>query len=193
MIKTLELDLGVLSQQYQAGWYQDSATGTWYWFDGQQWYVYAAGYIFPLGEERKTRAETIARFPYAPIDVAYGDSVMFTCTFKYVGPDWDGYMEGAFGDNSGWFGEAHDTVVKEPKRHIDKTITPKSFTWYITLPVVGGFGNLGEGEASVRIKLTNGAGATQSGVNCSYVWTSVINVITKAEFDLFAITKFEKV
>lgn len=195
IVKALELPVMAMgSTQYQTGWYKDTATELWYWYDAPsgEWFVSVAGLLYPAGESWKSREDTIAKFPYAPMDVAYGESVRFTCTFKYVGPDWDGYLEGAFGDNSWPFGEYHDTIVND-SRHISKTLTLKSYTWYITLPVVGGFGNLGSGEASVRIKLNNGAGATQSGVNCSYVWPSVINVVTKAQFDEFAITKFEKV
>lgn len=194
-VKALELPVMAMeSTQYQTGWYRDTTTGEWFYYDApsDEWYVSVAGLLYPAGEDWKSSADTAAKFPNAPLDVAYGESVRFTCTFLYVGPDWDGYLEGAFGDNSWPFGEALATVVKDPK-HISKTLTTKPFTWYMTLPVVGGWGNLGSGEQAVRIKLRNGAGGTQSGKNCSYVWPSIINVVTAAEFTGFAITSFSKV
>lgn len=79
--KTLELPLGniVGNPAYETGWYQDAATGQYYYYDAVQnlWYVYVAGYLYALGYMNPAPKQ---------VSLGPGEKLKITLSFKYRGP-----------------------------------------------------------------------------------------------------------
>lgn len=97
--KTVELSLGPVMAmaeppKYQTGWYRDPVTGQQYYYDAlkNQWYVYAAGYLYALGYMEPAPKK---------VTVAPGDKLQVILSFKYTGPAITGiltrYCVGVFG------------------------------------------------------------------------------------------------
>jgi len=82
-LKTLELDLGALEvgalQTYATGWYRNTVTGQYYYYDAStnQWYVYTAGLLYALGYMNPA-PKTVSLSP--------GDKLKITISFQYRGP-----------------------------------------------------------------------------------------------------------
>jgi hypothetical protein len=88
--KTLEMSLGSIAAdppEYSTGWYRDPITGQYYYYDAtnKKWYIYAAGYIYPLAIAEQSAPKTIS--------VMAGDSVKISISYKYTGPASSGVEE----------------------------------------------------------------------------------------------------
>jgi len=61
---TLDLQLGniVGDPPYETGWYRDPVTGQYTYYDAVtgKWYVYSAGYLYPLEVPKESAPKTIA-------------------------------------------------------------------------------------------------------------------------------------
>jgi hypothetical protein len=97
MIKKLEVGLGALevdNTSYAPGWYRDAA-GNRYYYDGNQWYVSAAGYLYPI--------QALGYMTTAPkqVTLAPGDKLKITIGWQYSGPAVSGviarYCIGVYG------------------------------------------------------------------------------------------------
>ena len=99
LISSFKLSLGgadpVVGQQLAfSGWYRDPVTGQQYYYDAvqNQWYVYAAGYLYALGYMNPAPKQ---------VTLAPGDKLKITLSFKYTGPAVTGvssrYCIGAYG------------------------------------------------------------------------------------------------
>lgn len=98
MVKTLELDLGrisplanlsndvALGPVLATGWYVDQITGEYYYYDATiaQWYVYAAGYLYPLAYIPPTMEWKPS--PSAIVELNFGDTLSISTHYKYRGP-----------------------------------------------------------------------------------------------------------
>jgi len=75
------LDLRTLDQsEYQTGWYQDPNTGQYYYYDAsaKQWYIYSAGYLYPLEIASEPAPKTVS--------IAPGDTLRVKYSYRYSGP-----------------------------------------------------------------------------------------------------------
>lgn len=197
MIKELTLPLGALEvvnplevaagQVFTTGWYVDQATGLYYYYDAieDQWYYYAAGYIYPMAISWKPS-------PSPMITLAVGDTLRVRLSFYYKGPARTQNFYMALGANrtSGWFDEWGDHVLKNvpiplPRCDVATLITDK----YIDVPIVGRAG----AEAAAYCKLS-GVDITTEGVNSTPQYYNVCKILpAEGEFSEFKISKFEKV
>jgi len=96
-IKTLELSLGSLDALgslvalADAGWYQDTLTGEYYYYDTTiaQWYIYSAGYLYPLAWVPPSLVWEPS--PTPKIDVNVGDVLRLSLSYRYRGPAGKGF------------------------------------------------------------------------------------------------------
>lgn len=80
MIKALQVGaLGTLTS-YATGWYTDPTTGQSYYYDAtiKQWYIYSAGYLYPLSVPKENAPKTVTISP--------GDTLRIEYSYKYAGP-----------------------------------------------------------------------------------------------------------
>lgn len=128
--KTLEVALGTTMNPitYATGWYQDPVTGEYLYYDAStgQWFVYAAGYIYPL---------TITEI-YAPkvVTVKAGDSLKISISYMYTGPESVGVEEYFSIGRKDLLGY-HPKVVGKNTRTLPITPTPTKFTSERTLVI----------------------------------------------------------
>jgi hypothetical protein len=135
--KTLELSLGSIigdPPDYSTGWYKDSVTGQYYYYDAvsMKWYVYAAGYIYPL-----TVVEQSA--PYA-ISIMAGNNVKISISYKYTGPASSGveeYFSIGYKDILGY----HPKIEGTNSRNLPICATATLFTAEKTLAIPIGVGS----------------------------------------------------
>jgi hypothetical protein len=99
-ITDFKLSLGgadpVVGQQLAvSGWYYDKTTGQRYYYDAvqNQWYVYAAGYLYALAINMNPAPKQVSLAP--------GEKLKITLSFKYTGPAVSGvasrYAIGVYG------------------------------------------------------------------------------------------------
>ena len=122
--KTLDLSLGTIvgdPPAYETGWYRDAVTGEYYYYDAteKKWYVYAAGYLYPLaiGEEAAPKTVTLKA----------GDSLKISISYKYTGPAITGveeYFSIGYKDILGY----HPKVVGTNTRNLPTCATATAFT-----------------------------------------------------------------
>ncbi len=100
-VKTLELSLGSLDASVspaavtpatlaQTGWYKDAA-GVYYYYDADiaQWYIYSAGYIYPLAYVPPSMLWQPS--PTPKVDINDGDTLRLNLTYRYRGPSGKGF------------------------------------------------------------------------------------------------------
>lgn len=133
MVKTLDLSLGevVGNPNYATGWYRDSVTGQLTYYDAVtgKWYVYAAGYLYPLEVPKESAPKTIA--------VAVGDRVKITISYYYQGPaiaSVEEYFSIGYTDAFGY----HPEIVGTNARNLPQCTTPTRFTSEKTLTIPTG-------------------------------------------------------
>jgi len=125
----------VIGQQLVAsGWYVDPATGQYYYYDvaQNQWYVYAAGYLYALAAYMNPapKQETLAP----------GEKLKITLSFKYVGVAVTGvsarYAIGVSG--AGGFDEkVYTTTTFNIPENLAVTPITVTNTATLTLPTTG--------------------------------------------------------
>jgi len=125
-IRTIELNLGSLDPPaYTTGWYRDPNTGQYYYYDAsaKQWYIYAAGYLYPL---------TIAWESAPKVEpIAAGDTLRIEYSYKYSGPAITVTEYAAIGYKV--VGILDEIVAKSKSRSLPESTTPKEYTGYLDL------------------------------------------------------------
>ena len=125
-IRTLQLSLGSLGVS-QSGWYRDTVTGQYYYYDAvaKQWYIYAAGYLYPLEIASQPAPKTVS--------IAPGDTLRFEYSYRYSGPAIN-VTEYA---SIGVYGEvAHiydEKVNKSKSRSLPESTIPTTYTGSIDI------------------------------------------------------------
>lgn len=205
MIKTLDLSLGQVGvaqldppgiavptlapgQVLATGYYTDPATGIQYYYDAplDQWYYYAAGYIYPLGISWKPS-------PSPKIDLIGGvDTLRLRLSFKYIGPAMTQRFYASIGNNSksGSFGEwsGYNTHKDIPLTRYD---TPTLITDKYLDIVIPPDGHDGE-DGGVYCKKDQFF--IEEGVDSTPYYYDVCHIVeAEGEFTQMAISKFEKV
>ncbi len=123
MVKTLQLDLGVITpSQYQTGWYRDPNTGEYYYYDAsvKQWYIHTAGLLVPLSIASETAPKTV--------DIAPGDTLRIEYSYRYSGPAVtviEYASVGVYGSVTHIYDEK---VSKSRSRSLPQTTTPTLYT-----------------------------------------------------------------
>ena len=184
MIKTLNLDLGIvraLEVPYQAGWYRDQTTGAYYYYDGSRWFVYAQGILTPM---------TITPLP-APktIEVAPGDKVKISISYKYSGPAQTmiaEYFSIGYRDALGY----HPKIESYPGRNLPASSSPVEYTaeQTLTLPL-----NVESNWTCIECKVYGGTpGVPETGV-CLFNPDPLKIVGLVTEITQFTIKDFVKV
>lgn len=213
MIKTLEVSLGqvgVLSLLdppqvgvpvvepgvvLASGYYTEQTTGQLYYYDAvnDQWYYYAAGYIYPL-------SISWVASPSPKIDLVAGDKLRFNLTFKYMGPQVTRKFRAAVGDDhspgyTGSFAEWTDWNITKSIT-IPAKATPTLITGqYIELIVPSGsaFWDHEGDDGAAYCKIMDGFTLVQ-GVNCTPHYCHVCHSVPAVgEVTDFAVTSFVKV
>lgn len=206
MIKTLDISLGQAGELslpdppqvgvpvvepgvvLASGYYTEQTTGQIYYYDAEsdQWYYYAAGYLYPLAISWKPS-------PSPKIDLVTGDTLRFNLTFKYTGPAVTRKFYAAIGtsETSGSFDEWGGSWATTKNIAIPAKATPTLITGqYIDIIIPSGQGGKTGGA---YCKIMNGFTLTE-GVNCTPYYYNVCYIVPpEGEFSEFGITKFEKI
>ena len=203
-IKTLDVSLGLIKaaqvdppgvavptispgQVLASGYYTDPTTGQVYYYNAylDQWYYYAAGYLYPLSISWQAS-------PSAKIDVIGGvDTLRLRLSFKYIGPavtqkfyaqPGDNKTSGAWGGWDGW--EVRKDIT------LPQCTTATLFTdKYIDLPIKTG--KDGKDFAAYckkdQLFIEEGKDSTPYYYNVGHI------ILAAGEFTELKISKFEKV
>ena len=177
-IRTLQLSLGSLGVS-QSGWYWDPITGEYYYYDAaaRQWYIYAAGYLYPLA---------IASEP-APqiVSIAPGDTLRFEYSYKYNGPaiNVTEYASvGIYGEVTHIYDEK---VNKSKNRSLPESATPTTYAGSIDIVLPT---NAQTNWDSIECKVYSGS--KELGVR----YIGALNIVAVVpEFTEFAIVDYAKV
>lgn len=129
------------------GWYYDSYTGIWYYYDdiGREWYVQQLGIFFPL---------TIDKLP-APkqVTVGPGDTVRISIAYKYSGPAITGVKE-RFVIGYEILGILTEKIIKENTRNLSQATTPTLYTAQAELLIPT---DVGSNWTVIECKVHNGS------------------------------------
>jgi len=197
-IKTLEMNLEALS--LPEGWYQDTATGQWYYYDAEgNRYVYAAGSLYAL-----------ALWEPAPkvVNIAHGDTLRMEVSFKYSGPAKTLKLRGEIGQREwGLYGRTDNWDCLRLQDTAAFTIGPDTYpaTYRsgiggiprIEIPLLvkpnsGGYLDGGK-HYSIYSKLIDGISFTE-GVTGSYMQEDALFVVSaEPAFTDFKIDDYQKV
>ena len=181
-------------QVLASGYYTDPTTGCRYYYDSyrDQWYVVAAGYLYPL-------AISWQPSPSTKLELTEKETLRFGLRFYYLGPAVTRTFYAALGKNktSGtfeeWSGCAVSKDITFPLCSTKTLFTDKYLD--LVLPEWSWFeiwGHAGE-DFAAYVKILNGITFT-TGVNITPLYYDVGRVIEKkGEFSEFSIAKFEKV
>lgn len=179
-MKALEITVP-LGTSLNPGYYYDSYLGRYLYWDGQFWYVYAAGLLYP--------ATIWEPSPYPPIVVSAGDTVRIFANFKYTGPAIaSGYaIYGAIGTNVvGIFNEKlyGETNLTLPECTAETQFTDK----YVSIPITTA---MPTGVTyAIYIKIKKGI----SDVIISAAWENCVTVAgVEPVFTEFGIKSYERV
>lgn len=182
--KTLNLSLGTIDGDppaYTTGWYRDPVTGEYYYYDAteKKWYIYAAGFIYPLAIAEESAPKTVT--------VKAGDSLKISISYKYTGPASSGveeYFSIGYKDVLGY----HPKVVGTNSRNLPVCGTPTTFTAEKTLIIPT---NVGENWTYIECKVWHGTpDVPETGLR--YAGALTIVGIT-AEITEFSIVDYVKV
>lgn len=127
--KALDLSLGTIEGDppaYETGWYQDTVTGEYYYYDAteKKWYIYAAGYLYALAIAEESAPKKVT--------VKAGDSVKISISYKYTGPASTGveeYFSIGIKGITGYSPKVTGTIT----RNLPICATPTTFTAEKTL------------------------------------------------------------
>jgi hypothetical protein len=179
MLRTLQLNLGGLADPpaYTTGWYRDPNTGQYYYYDGatKTWYIYAAGYLYPL---------TIAWETAPKVEpIAAGDTLRIEYSYKYSGPAVSVTEYAAIGVY-GTFG-FNDQAHNSKSYSWPKTTTPTERSSYIDIMIPS---NVAEDWNDIYAKVTGG------GKELGLGYENALNVVAvEAEFTEFSIVDYSVV
>ena len=180
-IKTLEVTLNL--PVMEAGWFQDPATGQWYYIDEEgRRYIYAAGYIYPM-----------MQWEPAPkvVNVSHGDTLRILVSFKYSGPAKTCKLRGCIGNLGLW--DIFDEVLWQwcPSFTIPGSTTPTTRTSQVDIPITTA---IAAGKSySIYTKLEDGISFTEGLTGSVALKDAVFVVSAEPTFSDFVITNYQKV
>ena len=180
-IKTLEVTLNPLA--LAAGWYQDPATGQWYYYDEEgNRYIYVAGYIYPMHV-----------FEPAPkvVNLAHGDTLRINFSFKYSGAQKTVKPYGCVGQKN--WPSTFDEILKVtgPSFTLSQSTTPLTYNRSIDIPITTA---IAAGKHySIYVKLINGISMKEGETGSVALENAVYIVSAEPTFAEFKITDYVKV
>ncbi len=183
-IKTLEVSL-VPQVYYAAGWYQDTATGQWYYYDDEgNRYVYVAGYLYPM-----------MQWEPAPkvVNVRHGETLRILVSFKYSGPSKTLKLRGCIGNLGSVWPYSFDEVLWQwsPSFTIPDTPSPSIFTKQVDIPIAT---SLAAGRSySIYAKLEDGVSFAEGVTGSVALRDAVFVVSAEPTFSEFKIDDYQKV
>jgi hypothetical protein len=182
-IKTLAMTLKPLT--LASGWYQDPATGQWYYYDDEgRRYIYIAGYLYP--------AHAWEPAPKV-VNVSHGDTLRIPVSFKYTGPARTVKLYGCIGNLGSVWPYVFDEVLTAtaPSLSIPQSSEPITRTTQVDIPVTAAIAS-GRYYA-IYAKLIDGV-TFQEGTTGSYALKDAVFVVAaEPTFSDFAITDYVKV
>lgn len=182
-IKTLEVRLHPLA--LATGWYQDPATGQWYYYDEQgRRYVYVAGYLYAM-----------VAWEAAPkvVNVRHGDTLRILVSFKYSGPAKTCKLRGCIGDLGTLWPYAFDEKLWawSPSFTVPESTTPTTRTAQVDILITT---SLAAGRSySIYTKLEDGISFTEGVTGSVALREAVFVVSAEPTFTEFKITDYAKV
>jgi len=178
-IKTLKVSLNPLV--LAAGWYQEPATGQWYYYDenGKR-YVYVAGYLYAM-----------MLWEPAPkvVNVKHGDTLRILVSFKYSGPAKTGKLYGAVGQKYPL--NVFDEILKatSPSFTIPESTTPTVRTAQVDIPITTA---IAAGKSySIYAKLIDGISFKEDETGSKALEDAVFVVSAEPTFSEFKITDYK--
>jgi len=178
-VRTLQVSLGALDPPgYQTGWYWDPLTGQYYYYDAQakQWYIYAAGYLYPLEIATEPAPKTVS--------IAPGDTLRVEYSYKYQGPAitvTEYASIGVYGEVTHIYDEK---VHKSRTRSLLESTTPQTYTGSldIVLPT-----NAQTDWDDIEVKVFNG------GKELGLRYLGALNIVAVVpEFSEFTIVDYAR-
>lgn len=143
--RTLQISAG---QLVASGWYYDAATGKRYYYNAlqNQWYIYAAGYLYPLGYMKAAPKQ---------VTLAPGDKLKITLSFQYTGVAVTGvsarYVIGVFGA-LGFTEKLYATTTFNIPENLSATPVTVTSSATLTLPAAG----VGADWTDIYVKMWGG-------------------------------------
>lgn len=182
-IKTLEVTLNPLV--LAAGWYQDPASGQWYYYDEEgNRYVYVAGYLYP--------AHVWEPAPKV-VNVRHGDTLRIDVSFKYSGPAKTCKLRGVIGNlGTVWpYGFAEVIYANSPAFTIPESTDPATQEKSVSISIITA---LAAGKNySIYAKLEDGISMTEGETGSVALRDAVFVVSAEPTFTDFEITDYVKV
>lgn len=180
-VKILEVTLS--PQVYTAGWYQDPATGQWYYYDEEgNRYVYAAGLLYAM-----------VLWEPAPkvVSVGYGDTLRISISFKYSGPSKTCMLRGVIG-NLGLLDAFTDVIyAHSPSFTLPESTSPVTYNKSVDISIITA---LAAGKSySIYTKLVDGISYTEGKTGSVALKDAVFVVSAEPTFTEFKITDYVKV
>jgi len=182
-VKTMEVTLNPLA--LSSGWYQDTATGQWYYCDEEgKRYIYVAGYLYPA----------VAWEP-APkvVNVRHGDTLRIDVSFKYSGPAKTCKLRGVIGNLRTVWPYDFDEVIyaHSPSFTIPESTDPVIQNRSVSISIITA---LAAGKHySIYAKLENGIGFKEGETGSVALRDAVFVVSAEPTFTEFKITDYKKV
>jgi len=182
-IKTLEVTLNPLA--LTVGWYQDPATGQWYYYDEEgNRYIYAAGYLYPMHE-----------WEPAPkvVNVRHTDTLRIDVSFKYSGPAKTCKLRGVIGNLGTVWPYVFDEVIyaHSPSFTIPESVDPETQDRSVSISIST---ELAVGtHYSIYAKLEDGISMKEGETGSVALRDAVFVVSAEPTFTEFQITDYVKV
>jgi len=180
-VKTLEVSLSPLA--LAVGWYQDPATGQWYYYDDEGVrYVYVAGYLYQA-----------MQWEPAPkvVNVRQGETLRILVSFKYSGLAKTCKLRGGIGNLGLW--DVFDEVLFawSPSFTIPEATMPAIRTMQVDIPITTA---IAAGKSySIYAKLENGVSFIEGVTGSVALKDAVFVVSAEPTFSEFKITDYVKV
>ncbi|MBC8477190.1 MAG: hypothetical protein H8D49_02490 [Dehalococcoidia bacterium] len=182
-IKTLEVTLS--PQVLAAGWYQDPATGQWYYYDEEgNRYVYVAGYLYPQ-----------VQWEPAPkvVNVRHDDTLKILVSFKYSGPAKTLKLRGCIGNLDTIWPYDFDEVLFawSDSFTLPKTLDPTTFNKEVDILITTA---IADGKSySIYAKLEDGISFTEGKTGSVALRDAIFVVSAEPTFTDFKIEDYQKV
>jgi len=181
-IKTLEVNLN--PPAYKAGWYQESSTGQWYYYDDDgRRYVYIAGYLYAM-----------MLWEPAPkvVNVRQGDTLRILVSFKYSGPAKSGKLRGCIGNLGTVWPYAFDEVLwAQSPLTIPESTAPTLRIAQVDIPITTAIA-AGK-QYSIYAKLEDGVAFKEGETGSVALRDAIFVVSAEPIFSEFKITDYVKV